>query len=43
MRWKKTAAEGISQAFAEVPMFEATATGIEQAVNALKGKMSVYH
>lgn len=42
-RWKKTAAEGISQSFAEVPMFEATATGIEQAVNALKGKMSVYH
>lgn len=42
-RWQNTAAEGISQAFAEVPMFEATATGIDQAVNALKGKMSVYH
>jgi len=42
-RWTNTAATAISTAFVEVPMFEASDTGIAQAVNALKGKMVIYH
>ncbi len=37
-RWKGTCAEDIARQFDEIPMFEATARGIEQAMHVLKGK-----
>ena len=40
-RWKGTCAQEIALAFDEMPMFEATGKGIEQAVNVLKGKTFV--
>jgi uncharacterized protein with von Willebrand factor type A (vWA) domain len=40
-RWQHTMAETVSNAFPEAGMFEANGTGFEQAINALRGKITI--